>query len=477
MRIAILGAGAGGIAAAIKLKQAGYRNLAIFEKRDGFGGTWRDNSYPGAACDVPSHLYSYSFELNPNWSATYASQPEILRYLERCATKYGLRPHLHANTAIVEARWSDAESHWELTAESGERFVADVLISGLGMLNVPSVPDIPGRERFAGPMFHSARWNHDVDLAGKRVAAVGTGASAIQFVPAIVDTVGALTVFQRSPVWVSPRFEQPFTADEQRVFARRPWKMRRLRWKTWWTYERASFRADSKTTELQTAFAASYLERKVADPELRAKLTPDHPVGCKRPLTSRTWYPALQRRNARVVTEAITEMTESGVVTADGTTHDVDVIIWGTGFHASEYLSAIDIYGRNGRRLHDDWQDGAEAYLGTSVTGYPNLFVLYGPNTNGFNSVLFVHEAQAHFIVRALRSLRRHRKRSLDVKSSTQRRYNRRLQHAMRGTVWLAGCHNYFAAPNGKIVTQMPFSGGKFWLLTRRFPRWRYRMR
>jgi cyclohexanone monooxygenase len=470
----VLGAGAGGIEMGRALTRAGYE-YTIFEKSDGVGGTWRDNAYPGAKCDVPSHLYSYSRALNPWWSHTYASQPEILAYLERCTDQFGVRPHVRTNTAIAEATWHDDDQRWELRAESGETFHADVLVSGLGMLNVPALPEIPGADRFRGRTFHSARWDHSKPLAGERVASIGTGASAIQYVPAIAPEVEHLTVFQRSPIWITPRIEGPFPPEQQRRFARVPMAARLHRWKIWWMYERADFAADSDQTRMQTELARSYLERKIADPELRAKLTPDYPVGCKRPLISREWLPALTRPNVRLVTSPIVEITEAGLRTADGEEHAADTIIYGTGFRANEYLTSVTIRGRDGRTLHDDWRDGAEAYLGLSVAGYPNLFLLYGPNTNGVNSIIFMHEAQAHYVMRALRLMTRRGLGALEVRERVSRRYNARIQRAMAGTVWTAGCGNYFRTPSGKVVTQLPYSGGRYWLRTRVFDRLRYR--
>jgi cation diffusion facilitator CzcD-associated flavoprotein CzcO/predicted enzyme related to lactoylglutathione lyase len=473
--VAVLGAGFGGIAMGIKLREAGYP-FTVYEKSDGVGGTWRDNTYPGAACDVPSHLYSFSFELNPWWSRTYATQPEILAYLERCTDQYGVRPHLRLNTTVNEARWDDEHRQWQLTTDMGETFTADVLVSGLGMLNVPVVPEIPGADRFRGRLFHSSRWDHSKPVAGERVASIGTGASAIQYVPAIASEVEHLTVFQRSPIWITPRIDRAYDPDEQRRFARVPLAARIHRWQIWWTYERSNFRADSEQTAMQTALARSYLERKIADPALRAKLTPDFPVGCKRPLMSREWLPALTQPNVRVVNEPITELTAAGVRTADGEEHAVDTIVFGTGFRANEYLCGIDVYGRDGRRLRDDWRDGAEAHLGVTVSGYPNLFLLYGPNTNGVNSIIFMHEAQVHYVMRALALLARWRVRSVEVRRSVMARYNRRIQAAMKDTVWLAGCSNYYRTPGGKVVTQLPYSGGRYWLRTRFLPFWHYRM-
>jgi len=472
--VAILGAGAGGIAMGAALTRAGYE-YTIFERSDGVGGTWRQNTYPGAKCDVPSHLYSFSFALNPWWSHTYATQPEILAYLERCADQFGVRSHVRLHTTIVEAVWNEAEQKWELRSDTGETFSADVLVSGLGMFNVPSIPAIPGADRFRGRVFHSTNWDHSPSVAGERVASIGTGASAIQYVPAIAPEVEHLTVFQRTPIWITPRIEGPISPEQQRRFARRPLAARLHRWKIWWTYERADFAVDSDQTRTQTELARSYLERKISDPDLRAKLTPDYPVGCKRPLMSREWYPALTRDNVRLVTSPIVEITEQGLRTADGEEHRVDTIIYGTGFTANEYLGSVTIRGRGGRTLRDDWRDGAEAYLGITVPGYPNLFLLYGPNTNGVTSIIFMHEAQTNYIMGALRALRRRGGGALEVRARVTRRYNRRLQAAMAGTVWTAGCDNYFRTANGKVVTQLPYSGGRYWLRTRLFDRRRYR--
>jgi cation diffusion facilitator CzcD-associated flavoprotein CzcO len=474
LTVAILGAGAGGIAMAIECKGAGFA-FVIFESSDGFGGTWRHNTYPGAACDVPSHLYSFSFAPNPHWSRTYATQPEILAYLEKVADDHDLGSHLQSGTAIVRADWEAAEQHWQLTSESGDRFVADVIVSGLGMLNVPFVPAIPGAGDFHGRTFHSSQWDHSKPLAGERVASIGTGASAVQYVPAIAAEVDHLTVFQRTPIWIAPRLDVEYTDDQKADFERRPATARKHRRQIWLSYERSSFQVSAEQTQQATALARSYLARKVEDPELRALLTPDYPAGCKRPLTSRTWFPALTRPNVALVTSPITSITESGLRTADGVEHPVDTIIYGTGFVANEYLTTIEIRGRDGQMLSDRWKDGAEAYLGIAVDGFPNFFMLYGPNTNGINSILFMHEAQAHYIGRALRIMRRRRLGSLEIKPSVLRAYNKKVQAAMAGTVWLAGCSNYYTAPSGKVVTQLPYSGGRYWLRSRIVGTWRYR--
>jgi cation diffusion facilitator CzcD-associated flavoprotein CzcO len=472
-RVAVIGAGAGGIAMGVRLAKAGY-DFTIYEKSHDVGGTWLDNTYPGAACDVPSHLYCYSFAPNPRWSKTYADQPEILAYLRKVADDFGVRPHVRTGTTISEARWDDASQQWTLTSGQGATFTADVLVGALGMLNVPFVPDIPGAPQFRGRQFHSSRWDHSRSTAGERVASIGTGASAIQYVPRLAAEVQHLTVFQRTPIWVTPRMEGPYTPEQQERFARSRFAERRHRWQIFMTYQRASFDAHAATTIGQTTLARDYLARKVEDEALRAQLTPDFPVGCKRPLSSRTWYPAITAPHVRVVTAPIERITETGVRTRDGEDHEVDTIVYGTGFHAHDYLKGIEVYGTGGRRLHDDWADGAEAYLGISVASYPNLFLLYGPNTNGVNSILFMHEAQAQYVMQALATMRRRRLTSVDVRRDVMDRYNTQLQAAMQGTVWLSGCSSYYTHPSGKVVTQLPYSGGRYWLRTRRFPARRY---
>lgn len=464
-RVGIIGAGAGGIAMGIQLAQGGY-DFTIFDRADGFGGTWRHNTFPGAACDVPSHLYSYSFAPNPRWSKTYANQPEILAYLERVAADHGLGPRLRPRTAITTVRWSDESRRWTLTTEDGAQHDFDVVVSAVGMLDVPHVPDIPGRQRFRGRQFHSARWDHSRPTDGERVASIGTGASAIQYVPAIAPKTAHLTVFQRTPIWIAPRFDFPFTAEQHEEFERRPEVARKLRDEAFDAYESSSFDADAAQIREATELARSYLRRKVADPELRAKLTPDYPAGCKRPLMSREWYPTFALPNVTLETTAIAELTERGVRTVDGVEHRVDTVIYGTGFTAADYLASIDVYGSGGRHLREDWSGGAEAHLGTLIAGYPNFFTLYGPNTNGVNSIIYIHEAQTTFVRHILDVMGARGARTIEVTAEAQRRYNDELQAAMVGKVWLA-CDNYFRHPSGKVVTQLPYSGRTFYERTR----------
>jgi cyclohexanone monooxygenase len=464
-RIGIIGAGAGGIAMGIQLATGGF-DFTIFDRADGFGGTWRHNTFPGAACDVPSHLYSYSFAPNPRWSKTYANQREILAYLERVAAQHGLARHLRAGTAIATVCWSDDRRRWTLISDDGRQHEFDVVVSAVGMLDVPHIPDIPGARRFRGRQFHSARWDHSKSTAGERVASIGTGASAVQYVPAIAPATAHLTVFQRTPIWIAPRFDFPFTPEQHEEFERDPAAAQKLRDEAFDAYESSSFDVDAAQTREATELARSYLMRKVADPELRAKLTPDYPAGCKRPLMSRDFYPTFALPNVSLETTPIAELTERGVRTVDGAEHRVDTVIYGTGFKAADFLASIDVYGTGGRQLRNEWSEGAEAYLGTLIAGYPNFFMLYGPNTNGVNSILYIHEAQTTFIRHILDVMGDRGARSVEVTPDAQRRYNDEIQSAMSGKVWLA-CTNYFRHPSGKVVTQLPYSGRAFFERTR----------
>jgi cyclohexanone monooxygenase len=461
VRVAVIGAGPGGIAMGIQLAAAGY-DFTIFDRADGFGGTWRNNTYPGAACDVPSHFYSYSFALNPRWSKTFAQQPEILAYLERVAADHGLADHLLGSTRITEMRWADDARCWSLLTDDGATYEFDAVVSAVGMLDVPNIPEIPEADRFRGRMFHSSTWDHSKSVAGERVASIGTGASAVQYVPEIAAVAAHLTVFQRTPIWVNPRYDEPFTAEQQELFERDPAEALKVRDAAFQAYEAANFGADSEMTKGLTDMAREYLSRKVADPALRAKLTPSYPVGCKRPLQSRAWFPTFARPNVTLETAPIAEFTEHGLRTADGVDHEFDTVIYGTGFHAADYLGSLDVYGTGGRRLRDDWRDGAEAYLGTVIPGYPNLFTLYGPNTNGVTSIIYILEAQAEFVRRILDDMAVAGVRAVDVKREVHDTYNVEIQRAMEGTVWLANCNNYYRHPNGKVVTQFPYSGTTF---------------
>jgi cyclohexanone monooxygenase len=440
--IAIIGAGPGGIAMGVQLAAGGY-DFTIYDRGEGFGGTWRNNTYPGAACDVPSHFYSFSFALNPRWSKTYANQPEILAYLERVADEYGLCDHLRANTAVRTLQWSDSEHRWTVVTAAGDAEQFDVVVTAVGTLDVPNIPDLPGAELFGGRMFHSSGWDHSRSTAGERVAVIETGASAIQFVPEIAAEAAHLTIFQRTPIWVSPRFDDPFTSEQQELFEHDPAEALKIRDAAFQQYEMANFYADSELTKMLTEVAYTYLNRKVADPELRAKLLPDYPVGCKRPLMSRTWFPVFSLPHVALETAPLTGFTADGLVTEGGTEHRLDTVVFGTGFRAADYLSSLEVY------------------YGTAVPGYPNLFTLYGPNTNGVTSVIYILEAQSALIRRLLDAMTDDGMVTIEVRRDVHDAYNAEIQAAMAGTVWLA-CDNYFRDPNGKVVTQFPYSGKTF---------------
>ncbi|MEJ5256139.1 MAG: NAD(P)/FAD-dependent oxidoreductase [Acidimicrobiales bacterium] len=470
-RVAILGAGAGGLCMAIALRRAGIDSFVIFEKSDGVGGTWRDNTYPGACCDAKSHLYSYSFELWPEWSQHFAAQPEILDYFEHCADAYGLRPHLRCNTEVTALTWEEESREWIVETRSGERSRFDVVVSGLGQLNRPFVPDIEGLERFEGTTFHSARWNHDHDLTGRRVAVIGNAASGVQFIPQIAPKVAQLYVYQRSANWILPRINPPYSERTKQLFRDVPGAMRLYRAFLYVSYESrfSMMRRDSRLGRMIEVLAKRYLESVVDDPELREALTPDFPAGCKRLLISSDYYPALTRENVELVTSPIDHITSEGIVTEDGKLRPVDTIIFGTGFDSTHFLAPLVVKGRDGRTLEDVWREGAEAYLGIAVSGFPNLFMLYGPNTNlGHNSIIFMIECQVHYIMRLLDRMMRVGRSCVDVVPEVMAEYNRELQQAMHETVWESGCRSWYKNEYGKVTNNWPHTTLRYWLETRR---------
>jgi cation diffusion facilitator CzcD-associated flavoprotein CzcO len=469
-RIAVLGTGFGGLGMGIRLIRSGITSFTIYEKADGVGGTWRDNRYPGAECDVPSHLYSLSFVPEPGWSHHYPEQPEILAYLERCADDFGLRSHIELGTEIVSARFDDAASVWHLETRAGEEIEADVVVCALGQLNRPATPDIEGLEDFAGTQFHSARWPADHDLRGERVAVIGNGASAVQFVPRIAPEVEHLTIFQRSANWVLPKKNPPFAARTKRLFARFPALDRAYRGFIYASFEMRFFwfRRNSRMARLIERTARTYRETEVADPELRAKLTPDYPIGCKRILAVSDYFSTLVRDDVDVVDVPIERVTSDAVVTADGEVHPVDTIILATGFESTDFLAPVQITGRAGRKLDEVWHDGAEAYLGMTVAGFPNLFMLYGPNTNlGHNSIVFMLERQIAYVLQCVEELVDRRLAFLDVRPSVMDAYNRAVQKRMHQTVWEAGCHSWYKTESGKVTNNWPTFTVEYWLATR----------
>lgn len=462
MRIAIIGAGLGGLAAAIELKKRGFDDLVVLEKADDVGGVWRENTYPGAACDVPSPFYSYSFEPNPRWPHRYSRQPAILDYIRDVADKYDVRRHVRFGTEVVGADYDQSAGKWTVHLGGGEDVVVDVLVPAVGQLSRPTLPAIPGTGSFEGEAFHSAQWRHDLDLTGKRVAVIGTGASAIQFVPAIQPEVGRLTLFQRTPPYILPRMDREFSRLHHKVFTRVP-VTQLLERGTWygvvetlsvaWVYAKplaAAIRAVSRR----------HMKRQTkAVPGLFEKVWPDYPIGCKRVLFSDDYLPSLTQPNVDLVADRIREITPKGVMTADGTEHRVDVIIWGTGFLASEFLAPMAFRGVGGRELHADaWDDGAHAYYGLSVPAFPNLLIMYGPNTNtGGGSVIYFLEVQARYIADYVQHVAETGV-PLQVRGEVEREYDEHVQSRLSGSVW-TGCSSWYRTASGRITTNWPLLG------------------
>ncbi|BBZ11184.1 flavin-containing monooxygenase [Mycobacterium branderi] len=472
MNIGIIGAGPGGLALGILLRRAGFRDFTIFDREDGVGGTWRINTYPGLACDVKSHLYSYSFELNPHWSRLWSGQPEILAYFERCAEQYGLEPHVRLCTEIRSAHWDADTQQWRLTTTTGQQHCFDVVVSAVGLFTRPVMPRLHEEEPFTGTVMHAARWDHSVDLTGARVAVLGTGSTASQLVPELAKVAAKVYSVQRSPTWILPKPDRPYTRRERWVFAHIPLARKLYRARLWLRSEAniSVIEHGSDKTHEFTSIALRLLENTVDDEQLRRTLTPDHPMGCKRLVFSSDYLQALTQPNVEVLSSPARALRTRSLVTEDGTERDVDVVVCATGYAAADYLGEIDVIGEGGVALRDVWRDGAHAYLGMAVPGFPNFFMLYGPNTNvGSNSVIFVLEAQARYIVRALKYLRRKRKRYVSVRPEAMARFLAKVDQWMQGTVWTTQCSNYFRAPNGRVVTQWPRSAGAFWGMTRRF--------
>lgn len=460
-RVAIIGAGFGGLGAAVALRRAGIDDLVIIEAGDGVGGTWRRNTYPGAACDIQSHLYSFSFAPNKSWSRTYARQPEILAYLESVADEFDLRRHLRLETRVRSVEWNPDTWSWQCRLERGGRpstLTADVVVCAVGLFGSLKLPDIRGLNDFCGFVMHTAQWDHDFAVAGKKVAVIGTGASGIQLVPELAKAAAQVTVFQRTPPWMVPKDDRPYSATELAEFRRNPFAVPRTRWKIWkFQHDNTATYADDPVVAARTQIATSFLERTVADEQLRRALTPDYPFRCKRVLLGDDYYRALQQDNVTLVTDPIDRITETSVVTTAGGVVDFDAIVLATGFETSHYLSGIDVVGTGGQRLHERWGEDPSAYLGVAVTGFPNFFMLYGPNTNqGGNSIVYILEAGARLVASAVTRLARHGG-YLEVRPEAEKRYNDRLSADLERTIWTQ-CDSYFRSPTGRIVTQWPYT-------------------
>jgi cation diffusion facilitator CzcD-associated flavoprotein CzcO len=476
VRIAILGAGFAGLGMAIQLKRHGYDDFVVLERAADVGGTWRDNTYPGCACDIPSHLYSFSFAPNPNWSRVYSPWREIQGYLRNCATRFGILPHIRWNSELLDASWSEAEARWYITTRQG-KLSADIFILGNGPLNEPSLPAVPGIENFEGTLFHSSRWRHDYDLTGKRVAVIGTGASSIQFVPRIQPSVEQLFLFQRTPPWIVPRLDHTIPHWQRKMFRLLPLTQRLVRAKMYWQREITVLGLVYRSRIMETAMKVSrqHLERQVPDPELRAKLTPHYAMGCKRILVSDDFYPSLTRPNVEVITEHIREVRAHSIVTSDGEEREIDTIICGTGFHVTDTRLPNYIHGRNGQTLAASWQPDPTAYLGTAVAGFPNMFLLIGPNTGlGHNSMVFMIESQISYLLDCLRVMERQNAEVVEVHPEAQEAFDAEMQQRMQGTVWVSGCASWYLDANGRNTTIWPGFTFEFRRRTRHFDAQRY---
>jgi cation diffusion facilitator CzcD-associated flavoprotein CzcO len=474
-QIAIIGAGFAGIGTAIRLLQAGIESFTIFERAAEIGGTWRDNTYPGAACDVPSHVYSLSFEPNPGWSRRYSPSEEIQSYLLGVVDKWKLRDHLRLGTEIVGARFDEAKGEWTLETGGGERVTARVVVSAVGGLVDPAYPDLKGLASFRGELFHTARWNHEVDLAGKRVGVIGTGASAVQVVPSIAQQVARLDVFQRTPAWVVPKLDRRYSERARRALRRFPWLLRASRFAHYASSELFGpmvFLDAPRLSAIGERMSTRHLEEQVKDPALREKLRPHFQFGCKRILISDDYWASFERKNVELVTEGIEEVTADGIRTKDGALHGLDVIVFATGFALGLAKAPFPVVGRGGRSLDEAWGGGAVAYKGMTVAGFPNWFILMGPNTGpGHTSVLVYTEAQISHVLGAIRALRDEGWRFVDVRPDVLERYNRGIQGRMKYMVWSTSCHPWYLSQDGSNHSLYPGFAFEYALRARRFRR------
>lgn len=474
----IIGTGFSGLGMAIQLKQAGQDDFVVLEKAEDVGGTWLVNNYPGCACDVQSHLYSFSFEPNPKWSRMFATQPEILAYLKGCADKYGIYPHIRFDCEVSGAIWDEAAQRWTVTAADGQRYRSRVLISGIGGLSRPAYPDIPGIEKFKGKTFHSQQWDHDYDLKGKNVAVIGTGASAIQFVPQIAPDVEKLSLFQRTPPWVIEKPDREIGWAERQLYQRVPATQTALRRAIYTQLEAraAAFVVNPRLLKVAERWARSHLRKQVPDRALRKKLTPDYSLGCKRILISNDYYLALCRDNVNVITQGIKEIRANSIVylNEEGKqrVEKVDAILFGTGFAVSDPIGPVKISGRDGIDLREELQrNGTEAYRGTTVHGFPNLFLLTGPNTGlGHNSMVYMIESQINYVMDALKKMHKRHILSVEPRKQIQDEYNQDLQARHKRNIWsVGGCKSWYLNEEGKNVTLWPGFTWQFRRQTKNF--------
>jgi cation diffusion facilitator CzcD-associated flavoprotein CzcO len=460
VNVAIIGSGFSGIAMAARLKQAGRRDFLIFEKANDVGGTWRDNTYPGIACDVPSNLYSLSFNLNPNWSMSYSPGKEIWNYLRSTAKKFGILPFVKFNTDVSGFTWDDDEQQWQLETSDGG-YTANFVIGAMGPLSEPQIPALPGIENFEGEAFHSQQWDHDFDLTGKRVAVVGTGASAIQLVPPVSEVVDELHLYQRTAPWVLPRSERKLTRFEHKLYKYLPFTQKLVRGAVYSLFELRviGFVKRQGLMRLIQRGVELHVKQQVPDPELREKITPDYTIGCKRVLMSNDYYPALQRPNVEVITDGVTEVRANSVVAADGTEREVDAIIWGTGFYVTSNPAWDHMRGRDGRTLTETWaKTGKEAHLGVEIENFPNLFMIIGPNTGlGHSSMIYMIESCVEYVSRALKFIEANDVGSVEIKREALDNYEKMIQAHMKDTVWTTGgCSSWYLDANGRNTVLWP---------------------
>ncbi|GEB49442.1 flavin-containing monooxygenase [Streptomyces cacaoi] len=475
VRVAVIGSGFGGLGAAVRLRRAGETDFVVLERRDSVGGTWYDNTYPGCACDIPSHLYSFSFAPNAEWPRSFSPQPDIREYLERVADTFGLRQHIRLGTEVQQMSWDAEELCWRVETSAGP-LTADVVVSATGPLSEPKLPDIPGLDGFGGKVFHSATWDHSYDLRGKRVAVIGTGASAIQIIPAVQPVVGELTVFQRTPAWVLPRRDRRITGLEKKLHARWPLTQKLRRLSLWGVRELETYVFANRPNLLPLVEKVStlHMRRAVKDPQLRRKLTPDYRVGCKRTLLSDDYYPALAQPNTRVIDSGLAEIRGNTLVSADGREAEVDAIVFCSGFHVSDMPVAQLVKGADGRTMAQSWaEDGMNALRGTTTTGFPNFLFVIGPNTGlGTSSMILIIEAQLNYLVDYLHKLDTlgggaGGRVALDVRPVAQHRYNARLRERIEGSVWETGCTSWYLDAQGRPVAVWPGTTGEFRKVTR----------
>lgn len=505
VRIAIIGTGFSGLGMGIKLKEAGYNDFVILEQGDDIGGTWHENHYPGCACDIESALYSFSFEQNPNWTRMYAQQDEIKAYLKYCAEKHGLTDHIRLNTHVAGARFDERRRRWNVETCSApalwsymqdkgmtardrldrsdealpemQSFQADIVVSGMGLLSIPAYPAIAGLENFKGKQFHSQNWDHDYDFSGKRVAVIGTGASAIQFVPEVAKQAAHLDLYQRTPPWVVPKPDRAIRPLERALFKRFPQLLNAFRQYIYWAREAwiLGFVVNPRILKIGELRARRFIRNQIKDPVLRKKVTPDFHFGCKRILISNNFYSALAEDHVDVLTNGVREVRQNAIVDRNGEERPVDCIIYGTGFKAQEPIPSGMVYGRAGQDLLDAWKDGAEAYKGTAIAGFPNFFILMGPNTGlGHSSMIYMIESQIQYVLDALKEMERNSWQSVEVRKSSQSQYNASIHAKLGDSVWQTGCKSWYMNENGKNTALWPGFTWKFRQQTRRFDAGQY---